>query len=100
MEPLELQRAVDAGRSAAADLDLQVEDAVLLHNSNRIAVRLLPCDVLLRIAPAAQHVGAELEVAVARELARVRAPVAELDPRVAPLVQVRDGFAVTLWTHY
>src|SRR3954462_10633099 len=100
MEPSELQRAVEAGTSAASALGLQVDDAVVVHNSNRIAVRLMPCGVLARIAPVAHHAGAEFEVMVARHLAQVRSPVAELEPRVEQLVYVRDGFAVTLWTYY
>ncbi len=100
METSELQRAVEAGRSAASALGLQVDDAVVVHNSNRIAVRLAPCDVLARVAPVAHQAAAEFEVVVARHLAQADSPVAELEPRVEPLVYVRDGFAVTLWTYY
>ena len=53
MEPREVQRAVEAARSAASALGLRVDDAVVVHNSNRIAVRLSPCDVLARVAPLA-----------------------------------------------
>jgi Ser/Thr protein kinase RdoA (MazF antagonist) len=88
--------------STASALDLRVDDAVVLHNSNRIAVRLLPCDVLARVAHVAHQAGvkAEFEVEVARRLAETDSPVAELEPRVEPRVYVRDGFAVTLWTYY
>jgi hypothetical protein len=101
MEPSEVQRAVEAGRSAAAALGLRVDDAVVVHNSNRITVRLTPCDVLARVAPLAyQTADDDLEVVVARRLAETGSPVAELEPRVEPGVYVRDGFAVTLWTYY
>jgi hypothetical protein len=100
MEPSEVQRAVEAGRSAASTLGLRVEDAVVVHNSNRIAVRLTPCDVLARVAPLSYQTGAEFEVEVARRLAETGSPVAELEPRVEPRVYVRDGFAMTLWTYY
>src|SRR5437588_630916 len=80
-------------------VDLRVDDAVVLHDSNRLAVRLLPCDVLARIAPVAHHAGAAFEVEVARRLAETDNPVAELEPRAEPRVYVRDGFAVTLWTY-
>jgi hypothetical protein len=86
--------------SAASALDLRVDDAVLLHNSNRLAVRLLPCDVLARVVPVAHHAGFAFEVEVAQRLAETESPVAELEPRVEPTVYVRDGFAVTLWTYY
>lgn len=86
--------------STATAFGLSVDDAVVLHDSNRIAVRLAPCDVLARVAPVASWAGAEFEVEVARRLAETDSPVAELDPRVEPRVHVRDGFAVTLWRYY
>ena len=101
MEPSEVQRAVEAGRSAASAWGLRVDDSVVVHNSNRIAVRLTPCEVLARVAPLAdQTADDDLEVVVARRLAETGSPVAELEPRVEPGVSVRDGFAITLWTYY
>jgi hypothetical protein len=102
METSQVGSAVRAALSSASALDLRVDDAVVLHNSNRIAVRLLPCDVLARVAHVAHQLGvkAEFEVEVARRLAETDSPVAELEPRVEPRVYVRDGFAVTLWTYY
>jgi len=86
--------------SSAAALDLRVDDAVVLHDSNRLAVRLLPCDVLVRVAHVAHQAGAAFEVEVARRLAETDCPVAALDPRVEPRVYVRDGFVVTFWSYY
>jgi len=100
MEPLEVQRAVQAGRSVASALGLQVEGAVVVHNSNRIAVRLSPCNVLARVAPLSHQTTDDLEVEVARRLAEAGSPVAELEPRVEPRVYVRNGFSITLWTYY
>ncbi|MDX3096475.1 phosphotransferase [Streptomyces sp. ME19-03-3] len=100
MEPLELRRAVEAGRAAASELGLQVADVVVIHNSDRVALRLAPCDVLARVAPVGHLADSEFEVAVARRLADVDAPVAELDPRVEPRVLLRDAFAISLWTYY
>jgi hypothetical protein len=100
MEPSEVQRAVEAGISSASALGLRVDDAAVVHNSNRIAVRLTPCDVLARVAPLKYQTGAEFEVEVAHHLAETGSPVAELEPRVEPRVYVRDGFAITLWTYY
>jgi hypothetical protein len=84
----------------ASALDLRVDDAVVLQDSNRLAVRLLPCDILARVAPVAHQAGTAFEVEVARRLADTDAPVAELEPRVEPRVYFREGFAVTLWTYY
>ncbi|MGA5551840.1 phosphotransferase family protein [Streptomyces pseudogriseolus] len=100
MEPLELRRAVEAGRATASDAGLQADDVVVIHNSDRVALRLVPCDVLARVAPVGHLADSEFEVAVALRLAEVGAPAAELDPRVEPGVFLRDAFAVSLWTYY
>ncbi|MFI1720584.1 phosphotransferase [Streptomyces sp. NPDC020489] len=100
MEPPELSRAVEAGRTTASALGLQVDDVFVIHNSDRVALRLAPCDVLARVAPPGHLAGSEFEVEVARRLADVDAPVGELDPRVEPKVFVRDAFAISLWTYY
>jgi len=99
LEASEVARAVAAAGSIASSLGLTVDDAVVLHNSNRIAVRLLPCDVLARVAPVA-HQAAAFEVELAQRLAASGGPVATLDPRVEPRVHERDGFVVTLWTYH
>jgi hypothetical protein len=100
MKAADVPRAVAAGMATASALGLRVDDAVVLHDSNRLAVRLLPCDVLARIAPVTHQAGAAFEVEVARRLAQTESPIAELEPRAEPRVYVRDGFAVTLWTYY
>jgi Ser/Thr protein kinase RdoA (MazF antagonist) len=85
--------------STAAALDLAVDDAIVVHSSNKLTVRLLPCDVLARIAPEAHQV-AQFEIELAGRLAETGSPVAALEPRVKPLVYERNGFVVTLWTYY
>jgi hypothetical protein len=85
--------------SSASGLGLTVEDAVILQNSNKLALRLRPCDVLARVAPLGQHV-AQFEIELAQRLAEAECPVAALEPRVAPRAYERDGFVVTLWTYY
>jgi phosphotransferase family enzyme len=100
MKASEVPHAVAEGMSTASALGLQVDDAVILHDSNRLAIRLLPCDVLARVAPEELRTGAEFEVEVARRLADTDSPVAELDPRIEPRVYLRGGFAVTLWTYH
>jgi hypothetical protein len=100
MEPIDVRRAVDAARATARALGLEVDEAVVVHNSDRIAVRLLPCDVLARVAPTNWRVGMEFEAEVARRLTEIQGPVGELEPRVEPGVYLRDGFSMTLWTYY
>ncbi|MEO6468280.1 MAG: phosphotransferase [Acidimicrobiia bacterium] len=99
MQELVIPQAVAAATAIASELGLVVDDATVLHNSNKLALRLLPCDVFARVAHVGQEV-AELEVAFALQLAQTGSPVAALDSRVEPRVYERDGFAVTLWTFY
>ncbi len=99
MEAKIVSRAMDAATALAGELHLRVDDAVVIHNSNKLALRLLPCDVFARVALAGQEVAA-LEIELALRLAGTGSPVAVLEPRVEPRVYERDGFAVTLWTWY
>jgi hypothetical protein len=99
MQASEVPRAVAAARSTASSLGLAVDDAIVLHDSNKLTLRLLPCGVLARVAPEAHQV-AQFEVELAQRLAETGSPVAALDPRVEPRVYERDGFVVTLWTYY
>lgn len=99
MQASEVPRALAAAMSIAAALDLAADQAIVLHDSNRLAVRLLPCDVLARVAHAPDR-AAPFEVELAQRLAEMDSPVGALEPRVEPLVYERDGYAVTLWTYY
>jgi Ser/Thr protein kinase RdoA (MazF antagonist) len=99
MQASAVPRAVAAVRSTASSLGLTVDDAILLHDSNKLILRLLPCDVVARVAPVAHQVS-QFEVDLAQRLAEAGCPVAALDPRVEPRTYQRDGFVVTLWTYY
>ena len=99
MEAELVSRAVAAATSLAAARDLRVDDAVVLHDSNKLGLRLLPCDVFARVALVGLEVAA-LEVEIAERLAATASPVAALEPRVDPRVFEADGFAVTFWTSY
>jgi hypothetical protein len=99
VEAPEVIRAIDAAISIAAGLDLRADEAVVIQNSNKLALRLLPCNVFARVAPVA-HEHASFEVGLAQRLAEAGCPVAALDPRVEPGGYRRDGFEVTLWTYY
>lgn len=95
----DVMRGIAAATSVAASLGLPASDAAVLHNSNKLALRLTPCDVLARVAQVGQEV-AQLEVELAQRLAEAGCPVGRLEPRADPLVYTRDGFAVTLWIYY
>src|SRR5580658_3522105 len=99
MQPSEIQRALAAAMSTASALGLPVDDAIVLHDSNKLTVRLLPCDVVARVAPIAHQV-AWFEIGLAQRLAESGSPVAVPDPRAEPRAYERDGFVVTLWTYY
>lgn len=98
MQGSEVSRAIEAAISIASSLDLVADDAIMLHNSNKLTLRLLPCDVVARMAPVAHQV-LQFEVELAQRLAEVGCPVATLEPRVEPLVYERDGYVATLWTY-
>jgi len=98
METTDVTRAIAAATSVAASLDLPADDAIVLHNSNKLALRLTPCDVFARVAVVGQEV-AQFEVELAQRLVEVGSPMCPLEPRVDPRVYTRDGFAVTLWTY-
>jgi len=100
MEANDVRRAVGAAMSTASAVGLQVDDATVIHNSDRIAVRLTPCEALARVAPASGHEGMRFEAEVARRLADVDSPIGELDPRVEPRLYLHNAFATTLWTYY
>jgi Phosphotransferase enzyme family len=99
MQASAVPRAVAAALSTASALGLRADEANVLHVSNRLAVRLLPSDVLARVA-LPTHEAAEFEVRLAVRLAATDSPVGLLDPRTAPRVHERDGFTITLWTYY
>jgi aminoglycoside phosphotransferase (APT) family kinase protein len=110
------RRAVAAARSTASTFDLPVDAAVVLNDSNRLVVRLMPCDVVARVTPPAalasvtasaswlsgEAYQARLatEVEVVKRFAETDSPVAGLDPRFEPRVYVQDGFAITMWTYF
>ncbi len=116
MRASEARLAVAAARSAVSALGLAVDEAVPLSNSNRLVVRLLPCDVVARVtsaqalAPAAarstwlsgEGYRARLtsEVELVRRLAEYGCPVAGLEPRSGARVFMQDGFAVTVWCYF
>jgi aminoglycoside phosphotransferase (APT) family kinase protein len=99
MQASEFSRATAAAMSIASSLGLTVGDTTVLHDSNTLTLRLLPCDVLARVSPVAQQI-AQFEIEVAQRLAESDSPVAALESRVEPRVYERDGFVVTLWTYY
>jgi hypothetical protein len=90
---------VAAAKSTASSLSLRVDETIVLHNSNKLTLRLLPCDVLARVAPVAHQV-AQFGLKLAQQLLESGCPVAALEPRVEPRVYERDGFVVTLRTYY
>ena len=92
-------RAIAAAREITSSLGLATENAIVLQESNRITLRLQPCDVLARVSPAAAQV-AQFEIELAQRLTASGSPVGALEARVEPRVYERDGYVVTLWTYY
>lgn len=99
MQPAEVSRAIAAATSIAAAHGLTVDDAAVLQNSNKLAVHLLPCGTLARIAPLAPHI-AQFEVELAGQLAETKSPAVALDPRIPQRVYELDGFSITFWSYH
>ena len=99
MRSAQARRAVDAARSTVSSLDLTVHDVVVLSDSNRFVVHLMPCDIIARVTPMTHFASAERELELVERLMQTDSPVAPLDARVEPRVLVRDGFQITLWTY-
>src|SRR5438067_1502880 len=100
MQPSEVQRAAAAAMLTASELQLESTNAIVLQNSNRLALRLLRCDLLARVAPVEHQAGAQFEVELAQRLGQTDSPLGTLEARVEPRVYERDGFVITLWTYY
>jgi hypothetical protein len=99
MHATEVERAITATTALISELGLVVGEARIVGNSNKLGLRLLPCDVFARVAFSGQE-AFQFEIEIARRLTEIGSPVASLDTRVEPCVFERDGFAFTLWRHY
>src|SRR5947199_7620272 len=105
MQAAERERARVAAISTASSLGLAVDDAVVLSDSNRLVLRLMPCDVVARLAPIGYRVfsaagGSQREVEIVQRLAEAGGPAAVLEPRVEPRVVQQDGFEIAMWTYF
>jgi aminoglycoside phosphotransferase (APT) family kinase protein len=99
METAAVRRAIVAAAAVATSLGLPADGASVLHNSNKLALRLTPCDVLARVTQVGDD-DAQLELDRAQRFVAAGCPVGRVLPHVDPLVYEHGGFAVTLWTYY
>ena len=102
MDRSQREPALAAVACHARSLGLDVVEAIVLHDSNRLAVHLAPCDVVARVAPdtGTNRSVAAVETTIAQRFAGPDSVIGTLDPRVEPLVHGRDGFVITYWTYY
>ncbi|HVX47346.1 MAG TPA: phosphotransferase [Mycobacteriales bacterium] len=100
MEATDARRAVAAAMATVAELGLAADDAIILNDSNRLVIRLTPCDIVARVAPMTHFASVEAEIDLVRRLEQMDSPVAALDARVEPRVFVQDGSKVTLWAYF
>lgn len=99
VKPTDVARAIEAALSIAVTLGLPADEAIVVHDSNKLSLRLLPCNVFARVSPCG-HEHARFEVDLAERLAEARSPVAALDLRIEPRGHQHDGFEVSFWTYY
>src|SRR2546423_15294459 len=105
MQAAEGRRARVAAMSTASALGLAVDDAVVLSDSNRLVVRLMPCDVVARIAPIGYRVfsaavGAERELEVVQRLAGTDGPGGVLEPPGGAPGLLAGAFAIAPVSHF
>lgn len=99
MDPSDVARATRSATVVATSLDLAVTETIVLQNSNKLSLRLLPCDVFARVGPVA-HDHAAFEVDLATRLVVSGSPVVAPEPRVPARRYEHDGFELSLWTHH
>ena len=98
MEADLVSRAVAAATALAQGEGLPVNDAVVIQNSNKLALRLVPCDVFARVAPW----GSKSLHSRSSSLSAGRRgePGGSAGPSGRAGGLRTDGFAVTFWTYY
>jgi len=94
VEPADVTRAIDAATSIAVAVGLPADHAIVVQDSNKLALRLLRCDVFARVSPPG-HEHAAFEVELAQRLAQTESPVAALELRRA----IRDHGAMEQLLH-
>jgi hypothetical protein len=92
--------AVSAVEAVATALDLPTRDVDIIQNSNKLALRLLPCDAFARVAPIGNTAQLAFEIEIAQQFAAAGAPAGTLDPRVEAKVHQHGAFAITWWTYH
>ncbi|MFK4086302.1 phosphotransferase [Kribbella sp. NPDC020789] len=88
---MDVEPAVAVAKAVAS-----AEDAVVLNASNKVILRLLPDDVVARVALVGEH-GFAGEVELARRLSEAGYPVV---PPADLRVHEQDGISVSLWRYY
>jgi hypothetical protein len=91
MDQRQVRQATAAAVAIVSDLGVSATTASVLHNSNKLALRIAPCNTFARVAEARDRQWAAFEVGLAQRLAATVAPVAALEPRVASHVYLRDA---------
>jgi hypothetical protein len=94
------ERAVAAATTTARELGLTVDDAVVLQASNRVTLRLAPCDVVVRVAPGAATAWAERELMIGARLAAVNGPAERPADGVEQRAHRHDDLALTFWRYH
>jgi hypothetical protein len=88
---VDVEPAVTVAKAISA-----ADDAIVLNASNKVVMRLLPQNVVARVALADEH-GFERELELSRRLAEGGYPaVAPADPKVYE----QDGISVCFWRYY
>ena len=88
--------AIAAASAVASELGFLVDEVRVVYLTNRLTVRLLPCNLLARVVPPTHRDGAAFELDVARRLATAgeeSAPALSLGAVAAGVREGRQGGA-------
>ncbi len=95
-------RALQVAIAVADRLGLGRLDAVILRNSHHVSIRLLPLDVVARVAPADQPEAAAAlrrEIAIAQHLSARAAPTVRPTDELPAGPHFWNGFGLTFWQY-
>jgi hypothetical protein len=90
---------IRAAVTVARRYGLVVEQPVVLSDSNNVVVWLAPSSVVAKVGTG-HHGRLDHELAVAKHLTAVRAPIVPPSDEVPREVHVCDGFEVTFWEYH
>jgi hypothetical protein len=96
---MKVHDAISVAADVARDLGLAVEQPVLLRSTNNAVAWLQPANVVAKVSTG-RNSRLPIELAVARELCALGAPVVASAPELPQIVHCRAGLEMTFWRYH